>query len=186
MKITIKHNIKREGCTLSGQILDCQFLDGAKRGDGVRYFNKNNKLFLSSVFNSEIDGNKFFVWGSDNRYDLDVISYTYPTEQAAQDMLDFINTFVEKDETVQEEPKEKRYKIVESPDGKTLSEMVEIISKALYETNPECYCVHPVSSYPCPTEMQERRSDWKNVDAIAKSRVLIHADEVIKALLGRE
>lgn len=72
------------------------------------------------------------------------------------------------------------------PHGKTLDEMAEIISKALYETNPECYCVHPVSSYPCPTEMQERRSDWKNVDAIAKSRVLIHADEVIKALLGEE
>ena len=113
MKIKIKHNIKRDGCTLSGQILDCQFLDGAKRGDGVRYFNKDKKLFLVSIGKPELWISIIFIWGSHTKQDLNILFYTYPTEQAAQDMLDFINTFVEKDEAVKEETKEKRYMIVE-------------------------------------------------------------------------
>ena len=122
MKITIKHNIKREGCILSGQILDCQFLDGAERDDRVYYYDKNEKRHLISCgYSPELWGNTLFVWAKGKERDLNMLSYTYPTEQAAQDMLDFINTFVEKDE-----PKEKRYKLIESPDGKTLDEMVEI------------------------------------------------------------
>ena len=129
MKITIKHNIKREGCTLSGQILDCQFLDGAERDDRVYYYDKNEKRHLISCgYSPELWGNTLFVWAKGKDRDLNMLSYTYPTEQAAQDMLDFINTFVEKEGTVQSEPKEKRYKLIESEDGKTLDEMAEIMT----------------------------------------------------------
>lgn len=95
MNITIKHNIKREGCTLSGQILDCKFSGGAERGDNVRYYSKDKELLLQSSNKPELCRYMFFVWGSCMGTDLNTISYTYPTEQEAQDMLDFLNTFVE-------------------------------------------------------------------------------------------
>lgn len=131
MTIIIKHNIKREGCTLSGQILDCQFLDGAERGDGVDYYDDKINLLLTSCGEPELWRDIFFVWGRLTERDLSPISYTYPTGQAAQDMLDFINTFVGKEGTVQSEPKEKRYKIVESTDGKTLDEMAKVMTTAI-------------------------------------------------------
>ena len=114
MKITIKHNIKREGCILSGQILDCQFLDGAERDDRVYYYDKNEKRHLISCgYSPELWGNTLFVWAKGKERDLNMLSYTYTTEQEAQAMLDFINTFVEKEGTVQSEPKEKRYMLIE-------------------------------------------------------------------------
>lgn len=113
MKIKIKHNIKRDGCTLSGQILDCQFCGGAKRNDWVDYFSKDEKLVLTSCSGPQISDKMVFVWGEKKENDFDTISYTYPTEKKAQDMLDFINTFVEKEGTVQSEPKEKRYMLIE-------------------------------------------------------------------------
>lgn len=110
MKIKIKHNIKRDGCTLSGQILYCQFLVG-ERGNFPTV--NIGKFYLGSLFKPELSLKDFFVWGHVKANDLQKICYNYPSEKDAQDMLDFINTFVEKEGTVQSEPKEKRYMLIE-------------------------------------------------------------------------
>lgn len=111
--IKIKHNIKRKGCTISGQILDCQFSGKEERGHA---FIKKGKYFIMSAALPQIWKNELWIWGNVKSRDLIEMSYTYSTEQAAQDMLDFINTFTDKEEAIKEQVEEKsktiRYALV--------------------------------------------------------------------------
>lgn len=90
MTIKIKHNIKREGCTLSGQILDCNFISGFRGNIKTIII---NGFYLKSFIYPELRLKDFYIWGYKDEHDMQMISYTYPSEKDAQDMLDFINRF---------------------------------------------------------------------------------------------
>lgn len=113
----IKHNIKRDWKTLKWYILDTLFAEGEKRGDWNCHYTKDAKFFICSIWNPQISKGKLFVFWRDKTKDNQEVSYTYPTEEEAQRVLDYINEF-----TVQE--------VVEKPskdwdNGVTVSYKVE-------------------------------------------------------------
>lgn len=102
--IKIKHDIKREGCSLKGHILDCKFSNGFHRGDWQEIetgdFKNTQEGTMPKDYKSIGSTNypkltKFslFVWGNEKEKDLWEVFYIYDTEHEAQSMLDFINTF---------------------------------------------------------------------------------------------
>lgn len=89
----IKHSITREGCKLSGHILETIFEEGEKRGDWNIHYTKDREYSLRSSTYPELNCDRLFVhWGSESG-DNKEVSYTYKSEKEAQQALDYINEF---------------------------------------------------------------------------------------------
>ena len=100
----IRHNIKREGCTLSGQILETIFEEGEERGDIVNQFTKDKQFYIVSTNFPQLSRNCLYVHWTLSVRDNNKLSYAYPYEQEAQEVLDYINEFSVNNED-QTEPK---------------------------------------------------------------------------------
>ena len=99
--LKIKHNIslQEDERTLSGRILEVQFLDGAERGEWESYDTKDEKFFVSSNQEPELIGKRLFVWWALQDLDNQKVSYTYSSKEEALKVLDYINEFSIKEVT---------------------------------------------------------------------------------------
>lgn len=93
--IKIRHNISLEEDerTLSGRILDVQFLDGAERWEWKYYYSKDWRFCISSVFCPELYWRALYVWWKEKENDNKEVSYTYKSKEEALRVLDYINEF---------------------------------------------------------------------------------------------
>lgn len=85
----LKHTIKRDGCTLSGQIIETIFEGDEKRGDR-KDIQVGSFTFVSSVEPELID-ESLYVHGYREYWDTQFVQWTYSSEREAQAMLDAIN-----------------------------------------------------------------------------------------------
>lgn len=58
----IKHSIVRNGCTLSGQILETVFEEGEKRGDSKSRYSKDENFQVISYEIPELYRSTLYVW----------------------------------------------------------------------------------------------------------------------------
>lgn len=100
----LKHTIKRDGCTLSGRILETIFEGNEKRGDR-KYIRVNDIYLIVSVARPYLTYWKVYVHWEDSDYDSEPVSCTYDCEQGAQAMLDAINSITIVDKPIQTEEK---------------------------------------------------------------------------------
>ena len=93
--LRIKHNITlgEDERTLSGRILEVQFLDGAKRGNYKEYYSRDSKFCISSCSNPELYSGYLYVWWIMSKFDNQEVSYTYSSKEEALKVLDYINEF---------------------------------------------------------------------------------------------
>ncbi len=88
----IKHNITRKGCTLSGHILETIFEEGEKPGDFKEHRTKDKRFYICSAGNPFVSDYALYVHWLSSEIKNEV-SFTYLSEQEAQQALDYINEF---------------------------------------------------------------------------------------------
>ncbi|MHA1972983.1 MAG: hypothetical protein ACTSW1_08320 [Candidatus Hodarchaeales archaeon] len=89
----IKHNIVRDGCNLSGQILDVDFEDIVRGAHHMSSCEAEGVFCLRSNKQPQLGDSGLFVWGSNAARDYDVVSCSYDSPEQAQQVLDYINEF---------------------------------------------------------------------------------------------
>ena len=89
----IKHSISRQGCTLSGQILETIFEEGEERGYWKIYCTKDKEFYFMSYILPILYSDGLCVHWDRASQDNNYIKQYYPSEQEAQQVLDYINEF---------------------------------------------------------------------------------------------
>ena len=146
--LKLKHNLKLEGKTIRGQILDIKWND-QERGDCKNNYNKKKDFYICSANHPELNRLVLFVCGKTKVKDNNTISYTFESEERAKEVYDFImeNTYewVGTDgkpmtitgRSAQSKPVETRLQLLVKIDDKTYteSELLAEIERVSEERN---------------------------------------------------
>ena len=89
----IRHNIKQDGCTLSGQILETIFEEGGKRGDNNSCYSSDKEFFINSGSVPQLQNSILYVWGDISNRDESQVSYGYDTPEEAKKVLSYIRIY---------------------------------------------------------------------------------------------
>ena len=133
----IRHNIKQDGCTLSGQILETIFEEGGKRGDNNSCYSSDKEFLFISASVPQLQNSILYVWGDISNRDGIQVSYTYDTPEEAKNALEHINEFTKKGEKSMK-VEERNYLMINKDNEivdtlKTKKEVLEHASASSYE-----------------------------------------------------